>query len=478
LKKTIKALLIASLLVIFLNSVSEPVLAQGQEQTDPVNIYFFWGDGCPHCAAEKPFLEALEKKYAPNVKLNTYEIYYSEENRDLFLEFGQALGFEPRGVPTTIVGDQYWVGFREEFQAEIELAVQSCLEQSCEVNPEAENIEEQTALQPEQPAEVDTAQDPPPVSEQPQDQPAEADAIPGNPSEHIINLPLIGPVDLDQQSLLVSTAIIGFVDGFNPCSLWVLSVLLAITLHSGSRTKTLIVGLTFLVTTTIIYSLFIAGVFTIFSYVGYLKWIQVLIGLLALAFGIVNLKDYFWYKEGVSFTISDKHKPKMYQNMRSTVTTPRSLIGLVTSTAVLAVGVSLIEFACTAGFPVIWSNLMLTNDVTTITFFALLGVYMVIYLVDELFIFGTAVATMKASKIEEKHGRILKLISGSVILTLSIVMLINPDLMNQFGTSLIVFSASLAGAGLIYLVHQLILPQFGIFIGTGFTKSHGKKKRK
>jgi uncharacterized membrane protein HdeD (DUF308 family) len=249
---------------------------------------------------------------------------------------------------------------------------------------------------------------------------------------------------------------------------------LAITLHSGSRTKTLVVGLTFLITTTIVYSLFITGVFTIFSYVGYLKWIQTLIGLIALVFGVVNLKDYFWYKEGVSFTISDKHKPKIYQNMRSTVTTPRSMIGLVSSTAVMAVGVSLVEFACTAGFPVIWSNLMLSNNVSTATFIALLGVYMLIYLIDELLVFGSAVVTMKASRVEEKHGRILKLISGAVILTLSVVMLINPELMNNLGTSLIVFSASLAGAGLIYFVHQKILPKFGVFIGTGLS---GKKKK-
>ena len=466
-KKTIKILLLTSILFTFINSPSAQVLAQGQDQVNPVNIYFFWGDGCPHCAAEKPFLEALEKKYAPNVILNAYEIYYVEENQELFLQFGQALGFKPRGVPTTIVGDQYWVGFQEEFQTEIEQAVQSCLEQRCEINPGMEIIGGQTP-----------AQDAPVEANPPQELPTETDAVDGKPSQHTINLPLIGPIDLDQQSLFVSTAIIGFVDGFNPCSLWVLSVLLAITLHSGSRTKTLIVGLTFLITTTIIYSLFITGVFTIFSYVGYLKWIQVLIGLLALGFGIVNLKDYFWYKEGVSFTISDKHKPKMYQNMRSTVTTPRSLVGLVASTAALAVGVSLIEFACTAGFPVIWSNLMLANNVSTITFIALLGVYMLIYLIDELFIFGTAVITMKASKIEEKHGRILKLVSGMVILTLSLVMLIDPDLMNQIGTSLIVFSTALAGACLVYLVHQQILPKFGITIGTGFSESNGKKKRK
>ena len=409
---------------------------------------------------------ALEAKYTPYVRVNMYEIYYDEDNRILFQEFGKKLNFEPQAVPTTIIGGQYWVGFQEEFKVEIELAVQACLENRCETNPGEALKQETETIQPTPLAE----------SQVPLEQLVDGDTAQEKQPAQIITIPLIGQVDLAKQSLFISTAIIGFVDGFNPCSLWVLAILLAITLHSGSRTKTLVVGLTFLLTTTIVYSLFITGVFTIFSYVGYLQWIQTLIGLIALVFGVVNLKDYFWYKEGVSFTISDKHKPKIYQNMRSTVTTPRSMIGLVGSVAVMAVGVSLVEFACTAGFPVIWSNLMLSNNVSTMTFIALLGVYMLIYLIDELVVFGSAVVTMKASRVEEKHGRILKLISGAVILALSVVMLVNPALMNNLGPSLAVFSIALAGAGLIYLVHQYLPPRLGIYIGTGFKETTTKKQ--
>ncbi len=192
----------------------------------------------------------------------------------------------------------------------------------------------------------------------------------------------------------------------------------------------------------------------------------------------MNIKDYFWYKEGVSFTISDKHKPKIYQNMRSTVVTPRSIIGLIGSTAVLAVGVSLVEFACTAGFPVIWSNLMIANNVSTWTFIGLLGLYMLIYLLDELAVFGVAVVSMKASKLEEKHGRILKLVSGTIIFALGVVMLINPELMNHLNTSLLVFAAALALTWAIYIIHQRLLPRFGIYIGTGFKKPKSKKHKK
>ncbi len=430
-------------------------LADDSPAVQPVNIYFFWGDGCQYCAAEKIFLENLVNKY-PQIEIHDYELYYSKPNQALFQKFADYLDFQPQAVPVTIIADQKWVGFREDYKGEMENAILACLEQPCDVDVGLELgvIEEDPAV-------------------------VAAPLAPVDPQEasNLINLPFFGQVNLANQSLAVSTAIIGFVDGFNPCSLWVLSVLLAITLHSGSRVKIITVGLTFLAVTTIVYSLFIAGVFTLFSYVGYLRWIQMLVALIAFIFGAVNIKDYFWYKEGVSFSISDKHKPKLYQNMRSTVVTPRSIFGLIGSTAVLAVGVSLIEFACTAGFPVIWSNLMIANNVGTWSFILLLGLYMLIYLLDELAIFGAAVVTMKASKLEEKHGRVLKLVSGMVILSLGVVMLINPEWMNQISSSLLVFSAALAATWAVYIIHQRILPRFGVYIGSGF-KQQKKKKLK
>src|SRR4030042_2071780 len=82
-----------------------PVLAATSTPTPPtpialpVTVYFFWGDGCPHCAAEKPFLENLTRRY-PNVEVREFEVWNSPENRDLFYKVAASLGFEPRAVPT------------------------------------------------------------------------------------------------------------------------------------------------------------------------------------------------------------------------------------------------------------------------------------------------------------------------------------------------------------------------------------------
>ena len=172
-------------------------------------------------------------------------------------------------------------------------------------------------------------------------------------------------------------------------------MLLAITLHTGSRKKVLIIGLIFLTVTAGVYALFIAGLFTIFTVVNFVGWIQLVVALVALFFALVNIKDYFWYKEGISFTISDSKKPGIYQRMRKLVDASQTFWGLAGATVVLAAGVSLVEFSCTAGFPVLWTNLLVSQNVTALTFILLLLLYLFIYQLDEMVIFFTAVYTLE-----------------------------------------------------------------------------------
>jgi hypothetical protein len=297
-------------------------------------------------------------------------------------------------------------------------------------------------------------------------------------SSNSITVPFIGTVDLEKQSLAIATLLIGFVDGVNPCSIWALTMLLAITLHTGSRKKVMIIGLVFITVTASVYALFILGIFSALTLLSSMGWIQVVVSLVALFFAVVNIKDYFWYKEGISFTIADDKKPGLFQKMRRVVDASNSFWGLVGATVVLAAGVSLVEFACTAGFPVIWTNLLSAQKVSPLTFGLLLLLYLVIYQLDELGIFTVAVVTLKSSKIEGKHGRILKLIGGTLMLALSIAMLVDPFIMNNLSSSLIVFGAALAATLLILVIHRRVLPAMGIYIGTEMkpkTKTHRKK---
>ena len=422
---------------------AQPAAAGTNAQEKTFALYFFWGNGCPHCAHAKPFLEDLKTRY-PGLEVRAYEVWYLQENQAIFTDMAKAYGFEPQGVPTFFLGDQHWVGFTETIQAELEQAVQTCADGGCK--DAGKGII--AGIQPLEPAAQPAAQ---PVA---------------GAAGRAIRLPLLGEVDLSTQSLLVSTLLISFVDGFNPCSLWVLSMLLALTLHTGSRKKVLLIGLVFLTVTAAVYALFITGLFTVLTVVNFMGWIQVVVALVALFFAVVNIKDYFWYKEGLSFTIADSEKPGIYARMRRIMDASQSFGGLMGATVVMAAGVSLVEFSCTAGFPVVWTNLLSAQKVTALTFVLLLLVYMLVYQLDELVIFFSAVLTLRASRLEEKQGRILKLIGGLLMLTLAVVMLVNPALMNNLSSSLIIFGAAFGAALLVLLVHRVVLPAFGIWIGS------------
>jgi thiol-disulfide isomerase/thioredoxin len=449
-----RTIFFALIISIILGGVGLYSVYAQSSSTNKVIIYLFWGDGCPHCAEEKPVLEEMAAKN-PNIEIRAFEIWNDESNRAKLEKMAAAYGFKPSGVPTTFIGDQHWVGFTDTIKNQIQETVAKCLLTGCpDSGAGIIDINGQSG--------IDTK-----VTQVP---------FVLDPASNIINVPIIGAIDLNAQSLTISTLLISFVDGVNPCSIWVLSMLMALVIHTGSRKKVLIIGLIFLTVTAGIYAMFIAGLFSVLKIISFVGWIQVIVALVAFVFAIVNIKDYFWYKEGISFTISDKNKSGILKKMRNVLSSTDNMWSLSGATIILAAGVSLVEFSCTAGFPVLWTNLLTAHNVSTSTFILLLILYMVIYQLDEMAIFGTVVITLKASKLEEKHGRILKLIGGSLMLTLSIVMMINPRIMNDLSSSLIIFGIAFGFAILVLFLHRYLLPKFGIRIGSEMNIKRNRRK--
>jgi hypothetical protein len=405
-----------------------------------VPVYFFWGDGCPHCAAQKVFHEQLLADH-PNVVIHAYEVYNVPANRPLMEAMAAAFGRPVTGVPMTFIGDEVWVGYTDAYGRQMRDAVA--------------RYEGYAAPDP-----VDRVA--PDLRERfvPTPAPAPAAAPPpsGSSGATTIDVPLLGAIDVGSRALWLSTALIALVDGFNPCSLWVLALLLAVVINTKSRRRVLLVGLTFLIVTSAVYGLFIAGLFSIFSYVSFLGWIRVLVAGIALAFALVNLKDYFAYKQGFSLTIDDAQKPGIYKGIRGVMSARASLPATLAATAGMALGVTLVELPCTAGLPVLWTTLLADAGVGAVAFALLLLLYMVIFLLDELLIFGVVVVTMRAARIEEREGRVLKLVGGAVMLALALVMLVRPTLLESIGATVAVFGVAIGASLAVLLLHRLVHP--------------------
>ena len=396
-----------------------------------VEVLYFGSDTCPFCQQMEEYLRELEAVFDPPLDVVKHEVSRDAEARDRWERELLARGVTPSGVPTTIIGDRVWVGFDDRVATEVTRSVAGLV------------------------ALVEVAEPLPPDG----DDAGVSDPGPVDPTTDdasTLRLPLLGEVELAGRSAIGVTALIAFVDGFNPCSLWVLAILLAMVLNAGaSRGRIVAVGVTFLTVTGLIYGAFIVGIFTVVGLVSSIVVIGWVVGAIALLFGVVNIKDYFAYKQGLSFTIPDRFKPRIYRGGRSIRDTERSLPAVLGTTVVLAGGVALIELPCTMGFPLVWTGTLQTMGIERGPAFAgLLALYLLIYVGLELILFAVVVTTMQVTRLEEKHGRFLKLVGGSLMVVLGVAMIGFRHLLDDLTGLLWLTLASVALTAVLALIQR------------------------
>lgn len=398
---------ILAVLVVLASAVMPPgqANAAGTSDNEAPQIVLFWSEGCPHCHAEWEFLDQLIDE-VPDLDIVSYELSQNPGNVEHFIETMTSRGMEANAVPTTIIGDRVWVGFSEAVANEIRAAV---------LTPEGE---------------PDNAVD-------------------------TVEIPIIGPVETGSASLVASTFFIALVDGLNPCSLWVLSILLALVLRTGTRRRVLAIGGTFLLVTAILYGVYIAGMYGALSFIAHQEWIRAALAVAVLVLGLINLRDYFRVKEGFTLSIPARVKPGLYRKMRGIVAPSKTMGAALAGTGLLAVGVSVVETPCTAGYPLLWADLLAAQEVGLMGALPLFGLYMAVFLVDELVVFGAAVVGMRALKLEERAGRLLKLFSGAVMVALAVTLIFVPEAMSSLAGALVVFGVAVGVAVLIAGVEKV-----------------------
>jgi hypothetical protein len=248
----------------------------------------------------------------------------------------------------------------------------------------------------------------------------------------VLAVPLFGEVEVNLSSLGLITFMLASVDAFNPCAFFVLMLLLSMMLHSGSRKKMLIVGGVFLFFSGFMYFLFMSAWLNLFLVLGRLDLLTQIAALIAITIGVINIKDYFWFRKGVSIGISDSAKPGLYQRMRAMLKTD-SLLTLLLATAGLAFFANLYEFFCTAGFPMLFTRILTLNEASGTQYYLYLLMYNMIYIMPLLFIVLVFAFTMGDHRLQESQGRVLKLISGLMMFCLGGLLLIDPTRLMDLG---------------------------------------------
>lgn len=241
-----------------------------------------------------------------------------------------------------------------------------------------------------------------------------------------VELPWFGYVSVRDVGLPVFTFAIGLVDGFNPCAMWVLVFLLSVLVNVKDRRKIAAIAGTFVVVSGLAYFAFMAAWLNVFMLVGIARPLQIVLGVLALAIGAINVKDFFAFKQGVTLSIPESTKPGIYDRVRKIVTTDYLFVAIGLS-IVLAVVVNLIELMCTAGLPAIYTQILTIQQLPAWKNYAYLGLYNVAYMFDDSLMVIAFIITLSHRKMRETEGRWLKLISGIVVLALGVAMIFKPE---------------------------------------------------
>lgn len=397
----IKRLLQFFLLAIVLIGFAKPVLAK------EATLHFFWSEGCPHCAKEKTFLTTLTTAY-PELTIKEYEITYSRDNWELLEKLEKELkDITISGVPFTIIGERHFVGYLndETTGKDIEDAVRCAIKNGC-----TDLVASISAKQPDA------------VSDQ---------APPAGSTPKTITLPFIGDLDVKHLSLPLLTIVIALLDGFNPCAMWTLLFLISLLLGMKDRKRMWILGTAFIVSSAFVYFLFLSAWLNLFLFLGFVLWIRVLIGLVAVGAGIYNIRDYIVNKQGGCAVMGDEKRQKMFDRMRA-VTQRKEFFLALGGIILLAVAVNMVELVCSAGLPAIYTNILGLSNLPGWQYTLYLILYVTVFMLDDLFIFFTAMLTLQAFGIQSKYSRFSHLIGGGLMIAIGILLLFKPEVL-MFG---------------------------------------------
>lgn len=392
-------------------------LALGAQR--PVPVHYFWAENCSHCARARPQLEALLARY-PAAQLHSYEIWQDRAHFELLSLLVERAGQGPPATPTLAIGDRLWVGLGPAAFAEAEATLQRCLAEGCP-DPLA-GVRQVPAAVPG-PAPAPPAPPPPPAA---------------------VTLPGFGSFDPQGASLPLLTVVLGLLDSFNPCAFFVLFFLLSLMLHAHSRRTMWLVGGTFVLCSGLVYFLFMAAWLNLFLLVGQLRGVTLAAGLLALLVALINIKDFFWFRAGVTLSIPEQAKPGLFARMRALLRA-NSIAPVLAGTLVLALAANSYELLCTAGFPMVYTRILTLHELAGWRYYAWLGLYNLIYILPLFVIVAIFAITLGRRTMSEWQGRVLKLLSGVMMLLLGLALLLRPALLGDPWSA----AALLPAAGLI-----------------------------
>jgi len=354
-----------------------------------VEIHFFYSAICPYCEKEKEFLKELKEKY-PEIEIKEYEVISNPKNKEILKDFYEKYQVPEKDkgwVPITFTPDKYFIGFNQQIAEDIESCIKECL-------------------------------------------------IGEKPAPQKIKIPVFGEIDISKMSLPALTVTLGALDGLNPCAMWILLFLIALLINTRSRKRMWLVGGTFILASGIVYYLILSAWLNLFLAISYVNLTRILIGAFALVVGVWQIKTFIGYR-GVcpvtdgSTKFGDRIRNGLRDQAEKLALSPLTF-GILIGVIILALGVNLVEFFCSAGLPAIYTRVLTLSQISTLSYYLYLLLYTFVFMLDDLIIFSLAVITLSRIGFTAKYNYWATLFGGLLIFALGILLIFKPELL-MFG---------------------------------------------
>ncbi|HYE34658.1 hypothetical protein [Methylocaldum sp.] len=379
------------LILLFLTGMSWA----GPAQSERVLIETIIRSDCAHCRAEKEFLEVLTR-IETGIEVRFHDIA-TKDGAELFRAVVEHSKL-PWSLPITIVGTDLVHGF----------------DAPETTGRQIERLIEQNRGRAGQGFEALLG--------------GSAAGMDAEPSSFFVKLPFLGVVDAAVWSLPMLAVTLGFLDGFNPCAMWVLATFLLVLVQIGSRRRMWAVAGLFIVAETVMYFLILNLWFQVWDFVGMDRVITPLVGVVAIGGGLFFL--YEWFKSlGTEMACKVVNLEQRSRIVRRINRISSGEFGVVTALAVigLAFSVNIIEFACSIGYPQAFTKIVEMNRLGFWSTEALIGLYTLFYMVDDFLVFGLALWGFGKLQLTQKYSQWTALIGGLLMIGLGWLLVFHPD---------------------------------------------------
>jgi len=373
--------------------------------TPRVHLYFFWSHSCPHCRLARPFIATLAHRHRWLV-VHSLDIA-DQANRRRYHALATMAGETARAVPGFVYCGRLQSGWDDATTTghALEQALIACRARRAHGQPPR--------------------------------------ATPGLDPADLVHVPVLGRSSGADHSLALLTVLIAALDAFNPCAFFVLLFLLSLMIHGRSRARMFVIGGVFVFFSGLLYFLFMSAWLNLFLLIGGVPIITLAAGLAAVLIGALNVKDYFLFGTGPTLSIPAAARPRLFERVRPLLAQDRwpALLG---ATVVLALAANSYELLCTAGLPMTYTRILTLRELSTWAYYGYLALYNLVYVVPLLLIVTAFALTLGARKLSERGARLLKLLSGLMMLELGLVLVLAPARLHDAGTAALLIGAAAA----------------------------------